>query len=271
MRSPKNNLQGMKFGRLTVLSYIPGTKKKGNKWVCKCDCGNLTEVYHNALTRNVSKSCGCLRKEVSGKTNLQHGITDTRIYKIWEGIKSRCSNSKLSCYKNYGGRGIKVCQEWLHSPTAFYNWAIANGYEENLTLDREDVNGDYTPQNCRWVDYKTQANNKRTNAIYELNGELKTLAQWCDIFGINYFIVHNRLRSGNYTLQEALTEEINSRMYLSHNAKRYVIKGEYLTLREISEKYKIDKNIIKWRIQNGWSDEEVLRKEKGVKRRNVKQ
>lgn len=128
---------------------------------------------------------------MSGKT---HGLSNTRIYKIWECMKYRCSNPNRPEYPNYGGRGIIVCDEWANNFLSFYEWSMSNGYNESLTIDRIDVNGNYEPDNCRWTDMKTQANNT-TRCIYiTYQDKTQTLTQWCEELNLSYDTIRTRLR-----------------------------------------------------------------------------
>lgn len=134
----------------------------------------------------------------------KHGKCNTRLYVIWHSMRGRCHYPSTNQYKNYGGRGIKVCNEWETNFMNFYNWAINNGYEDNLTLDRIDVDGNYEPDNCQWVDMKTQNNKRRSNKYIEYNGEIKTQIQWCEKFNINPTTFLDRLKRG-WTIEQALT------------------------------------------------------------------
>lgn len=179
---------GQRFGKLKVIS-----KGKANgSWICLCDCGNVKEIYGNLLLRGVVKSCGCLFHD----TMTKHGHSNDRIYRIWVGMKQRCFNTKSRLYEYYGARGITVCKEWLDDFMNFYNWSMANGYSDNLSIDRIDSSGNYCPENCRWVTQQTQVNNTRRNTYIEFNGEKKTVAQWSKIKGINTETLYGRVRRG---------------------------------------------------------------------------
>lgn len=127
---------------------------------------------------------------------MKHGQTGTRLYRIWKAMKTRCYNSNFPRYKDYGGRGIAICSEWLNDPCSFFEWAKSNGYNDNLTIDRIDNDGDYTPNNCRWTTKKQQNNNRRTNRFFTFCGVTKTIAQWAEETGINQFTLYDRLEHG---------------------------------------------------------------------------
>lgn len=199
------DLTGQKFGRLTVVEraedYVTKNGKKYTQWLCKCECGNIKIISTSRLKDGTTKSCGCLSKELKTKHNLCY----TRIYEIFCGIKKRCFNKKDKSYKIYGDRGIKVCDEWLDKENGFmnfYNWAINNGYNDDLTIDRIDVNGNYEPSNCRWVSKKEQANNRRTNHYITYNNKTQNLKQWCDELNLNYKTTYNKIKYFNIPFED---------------------------------------------------------------------
>lgn len=159
----KSDLTGKRFGRLVCIHDI-GTKNGGYIWKCICDCGNITYVSVRHLSNGHTKSCGCLRKEGENKGAYLHGLHKTRLYSIWSNMKTRCTNPNAPNYKFYGGKGVSICEEWRHDFRSFYDWSVTNGYEDGLTIDRKDSEGDYCPENCRWItqsENATRANAKR--------------------------------------------------------------------------------------------------------------
>lgn len=206
--SKEVNLIGQKNGRLTCVEYL-GLKKRpdgrNNKiWRCVCDCGKEKIVTTNTF-RN-SQSCGCYKREILH--NLRYkGDYSHLLYGVFRQMQSRCYDSSSQYYKNYGGRGIRVCNEWLgdNGLDNFREWAINNGYRKGLTIDRIDNDRDYSPNNCRWVDMKTQSNNKRNNVCFEMNGTTKTLTQWCEEYNVPFARTEARLMKMGWSLEEALT------------------------------------------------------------------
>lgn len=196
------DISGQKFGRLTVLDKLHNHHKRNTYWLCVCECGNLVEVQGSTLKNGRSKSCGCLLKD----TNTKHGKAHIPLYNVWVSMKQRCYNKCNKRYENYGQRGIAVYDEWKDDFQAFYDWAMSHGYKEGLQIDRIDVNGNYEPNNCRWVDVKTQQRNKSNNKLYTINGVTHCLSEWCETFNLKYDTVHMRLYRG-WSIERALELE----------------------------------------------------------------
>ena len=188
------DLTGKTFGRLTVLSMVKGYHKKYTGCLCECLCGNQKIVRSDLMKNGDTKSCGCLQRENKGQ-ETQNGLSGTRVYDIWCNIIDRCHNSSCRSYHNYGGRGIKVCNEWLEFGQ-FYNWSLSNGYAENLTIERKDVNGNYEPLNCTWIPKSEQNYNKRTTHNITINGITKPMALWAKENGISLQAMYYRIKNG---------------------------------------------------------------------------
>lgn len=205
------DLTGQKFGRLTVIkraeSRISKTGQHKTMFLCKCDCGNEICVSSSNLKSGYVKSCGCYQQECRIKNNTSHGMSKTRLYKIWKGIKRRCINKNYAQFQYYGGRGITICDEWENNYLNFYNWAINNGYDDYLSIDRIDLNRNYEPNNCRWVDKFKQANNKRNNHYITYNGETHTIAEWGNLSFLTPKQIQKRLRLG-WDVQKIFTTPI---------------------------------------------------------------
>lgn len=203
----RRDLTGTRYGKLLVVS-MADNKGRFTQWNCLCDCGNATVVATAHLTNGHTKSCGCLRSETASINFSTHRKSNTRLYRMWRNIKTRCENSKCNHYHLYGGRGIHICDEWRNDFSAFEEWALNHGYQDNLSIDRIDVNGSYTPDNCRFVTMKEQENNKRANHYIYYNGERKTLAELSDEFGIPYDTLLARINSRNWPVERALSAPI---------------------------------------------------------------
>lgn len=204
------DLSGKRFGKLVALERVADHVSAGGakkvRWKCRCDCGNITYVSSGNLKGGHVLSCGCEgSRNIIGKRSTTHGMTQTRLHSIWAGMKRRCYNPHEAKYPDYGGRGIKMCPEWKESFETFYEWSLSHGYERNLSIDRIDVNGDYSPDNCRWATEIEQSNNRRDNLRITYNGKTQTLAQWCQEFGVPYYFFYNRLRRG-WSVERTFTE-----------------------------------------------------------------
>lgn len=204
LKERANKEIGKKYNHWTILEKAESNKYGQAKWLCRCDCGNLRKLYLPYIKNGSSKSCGCCRREFLKNQNIKHGMSNSKIYNIWSSMKGRCYTKTQTAYKHYGGRGIRVCDEWLDKENGFmnfYNWAMQNGYQEGLSIDRINVNGNYEPTNCRWVTKRTQSNNTRRNIYVIYNEENHTLKEWSDLLNLNYKAVFNRYQKG-FSLQE---------------------------------------------------------------------
>ena len=208
------DITGQRFGRLVVLGR--NMEKQGENrhlmWDCICDCGNRTTVSGLHLKDGHTKSCGCLAAESLRTRSITHGKSKTALYHVFLTMHSRCDNPNTKSYHRYGGRGIKVCDEWRRASgfQAFYDWAMRNGYQEGLTIDRIDTDGDYEPSNCRWVTHKVQNNNRKNNRLIEYDGNTYTLSELSEISVVEYTTLQNRLNVG-WDVETAINTPVNCR------------------------------------------------------------
>lgn len=198
------DLSGQKIGRLTVIARVGTSRQREALWLCKCECGNEIIIRGSDVRTRHTISCGCWKRENAKDMLTKHGKRNTRLYHIWSGMKDRCNNPRNIGYNLYGGRGIKVCEEWSQDFMAFYQWASENGYTDKMTIDRIDANGNYCPENCRWETQKAQQNNRRNNHVISFNGGTHTLTEWAEITGIKCSTIYARLKRG-WTIERALT------------------------------------------------------------------
>lgn len=216
MGRPKN-VAGQRFGILTAVELVGKNKNNQSLWRCVCDCGKGTVVKTTDLLQGHTKSCGCLRGNVPSElwrenikhaqtSNIKHGLSKTPLYKMWRNMKYRCYGEGSSAFKWYGARGIRVCDEWRNDFCAFRDWALSNGYvkedatrNNKYTLDRIDVNGNYEPNNCRFVNMRQQSRNRLTNVL--VDGMV--LLDWCKTHGQSYSLVAQRRQRG-WSLEEAV-------------------------------------------------------------------
>lgn len=197
------DISGKIFGRLKVVCHIGKNKSGAYLWKCICECGNEVIVTGNSLRSGETKSCGCYRKEVTSHLSKKHGMSYTRIHQIWLNMRNKCTNKHHGDYLYYGNRGIKVCDEWQEFKP-FYDWSMNNNYTEKLTLDRIDVNGDYEPSNCRWVNRKVQANNTRRNIFLTYENKTHTISEWADILKVSPKLINDRLNKLGWTFKEVV-------------------------------------------------------------------
>ncbi|EWS54333.1 hypothetical protein X551_02874 [Methylibium sp. T29] len=196
----QHDVSGHRFGRLVALEPV-GRRSKNTLWRCSCDCGALTDVSLASLRTSNTRSCGCLKRQLTSDTFRTHGKTDSPIYRSWSSMIQRCTTPTNHRWGLYGGRGIKVCDRWFE----FANFAADMGERPaGTSLDRIDVDGDYEPRNCRWATQKMQARNTRRTVYYELDGRRLPLIEWSEIYGQSYDVVRSRVRDG-WELERALT------------------------------------------------------------------
>jgi len=211
----KVNLAGQKFGRLLVLYDTGERKNKHVVWHCRCDCGNEVDARGDNLTSGLARSCGCYNRERVAEVQATHGMSRHGgahpVYWVWHGMLQRCKNPNDKRYKYYGGRGITVCDEW-HDAEKFIGWAVLNGWEKGLTLDRIDNNGNYKPDNCRWVTRKVQSRNMRSNHLIAFNGKTQTIAEWAEEIGINGSTLYNRINVSGWPIERALAEPVKQHL-----------------------------------------------------------
>lgn len=191
-------LHGERFGKLTAKTIDHIGPAGHTYWLCECDCGNYTIVRASHLKSGNVASCGC----AGGRRT--HGKSKSRLYRIWNNMKQRCFNPNSAEYHLYGLRGVSVCKEWLDSFEHFHEWAVANGYQDDLSIDRIDNNGPYAPWNCRWATAREQANNTRKTRFITYNGETRSMAEWSRTLGIKQSTLNMRINKYRWSVEEAL-------------------------------------------------------------------
>jgi len=203
------DLSGLKTGMLTVTNTYESrklgvtVKKIKTFWKCNCECGNSVFMRMDWLTSGRAKNCGCINsKGVIGK--YFHGHTKTRLYVTWNDMKQRCSSPNNRNYHKYGARGIRVCEEWLYNFEVFLEWASENGYEDNLTIERINNNGNYEPSNCRWITNKEQQQNKRTTVCATVRNTTKNIRFWSDLSGFPHASIGKAMKNGKETMEQYL-------------------------------------------------------------------
>lgn len=199
-----NKYVGRKFNCLTVLRIAGKNKYNRPIYECQCECGKKTLIEATKVKNGVIKSCGCLQRKMAGKHLEKHGLSKTRIYTIWNSMKARCYDHNNSRFYAYGAKGIAVCNEWREDFQAFYDWAMANGYHDDLSIDRKNVNGNYEPSNCRWSTDVEQANNTTRNRYVTYQGKTMTVSEWARHFGFNYKYFYEKLKKCDWTMEKLL-------------------------------------------------------------------
>lgn len=249
------DLSGQRFHRWTVLSREPNRIDAHGHikviWLCQCDCGTTRCIDAGSLRSGVSKSCGCYKSEVTANRNRKWKHTDGRLHGIWKNMIDRCYRPTCSEYKNYGGRGVTVCDGWKDSFDEFYEWAYSHGYQSDLTIDRIDVNDSYSPTNCRWADRKTQANNRTNNLWIEYNGQRQTAQQWADQTGLQAQLIAQRIENG-WSVADALTKPVQQKTYT------ITVDGVTRTPGEWGELIGLSADAILRRLRLGWSPKRAV-------------
>lgn len=201
------DISNMRFGRLVAIKPVGKDKYHQTLWLCKCDCGKECTTNTNRLCRGKTKSCGCLKNEGN---NLKHGMCYSRLWRIYSQMKGRCYRKSHERYLDYGGRGITICNEWMGDSgfQNFVEWALSHGYSDNLTIDRINNDKEYSPENCRWADRKTQGRNTRRNHLLSVDGKTKTMAEWSEETGIHYSVIMQRINKLGWSAKDVVTKEV---------------------------------------------------------------
>ena len=199
---------GQTFGKWTVIGAAISSPK-GRFHQCACECGKERMVANTGLTLGKSRSCGCM-VGVAARAKATHGDSirgKVTPYSTWQGMKTRCTNPQVECYKHYGGRGITICAEWLASYEAFKSWAVANGWSPELELDRRDTNGNYCPNNCRWVTHAVNMSNCRNARHVTAWGETKSVSEWADDprCAVSRSVLSDRLKKNLWSAEQVIS------------------------------------------------------------------
>jgi hypothetical protein len=244
------DLVGQRFGRLLVVSRVGNDKRGEVLWNCKCDCGNTTVVLSSNLRKGGTKSCGCYKEELFAKgLHTTHGMCGTPTYSSWQNILQRCNNENSTFYYRYGGRGIKVCDEWLKFDNFYRDMGEC---PDTGTIDRIDNDGNYCKENCRWATQKTNSRNKSNNVNITYAGKTQCVAAWEEELGFNYGTLWNRLYTFKWSLEKAMTEPvINQKGKINFN-------GKYQTLTAHARDHGVNRTTVDARLLQGYTLEEAL-------------
>lgn len=214
-------MTGNRFGKLTVIEFAGYGSSHKTQWLCKCDCGNTIITKGNNLKNGHTQSCGCLAKESKRNACKTHGLRNHPLYHTWLNIKDRCSNHNNSHYKYYGGRGINICEEWRNDFKKFYDWAITNGYSQGLSIERIDVNKDYSHDNCTWITMREQARNKTTTIkIEKEDGKFISVSELAKELGMAESSIYGRLQRNEPVARE--------RQERKRKVIQYTLSGEFV-------------------------------------------
>lgn len=246
---------GMKYGDLKVvgadMSYIEKTYNS-NRWLFECECGKVISEMPSRVISGHKKSCGCRKS----KQQIKHGLYSDPFYHTWWSMMQRCSNPKHHNYQRYGGRGIKVCAEWLNL-AVFVEWAHSTypNSNERFTLDRINNNEGYSPENCRWATAKTQMNNRRKTACATINGETKSISEWCEIYNMPHQVVLSRIRCMKWDALKALTTPVT---HFDERGALIEINGMQKSIKAWCEEYGILRTTVYGRMRKGMSAKDAI-------------
>lgn len=253
----KLDLTGKQFSDWTVL-YEDSPAGNRRRWMCRCVCGTEKSVWQGNLTQGKSHGCGCVTRMQFGERARKHGKRHTKLYNIWSLMRRRCYDEADASYKNYGARGITVCEEWLGEDgfQNFWDWSYANGYDEDAprgkcTIDRIDVNGRYSPDNCRWVDMRVQARNKQHNRLVEFGDDVMPLVEFCEKYGVSMSLAFERFQRGWSPAEVMFFNPKDMNGSIEYN-------GEVNTARGWARRYGIPKSTFQYRITHGWTFEQAI-------------
>ncbi len=212
-----NDLSGNRYDMLYVIRRVDNSSDGYVQYLCQCDCGNYKIIKADNLRNGNTHSCGCLKKKMMAEKQFKHGSSggrhgqSTRLYRIWRGMLSRCYTKSATEYDRYGGRGISVCDDWRYDYCSFMDWAMSNGYSDDLTIDRINNDSDYSPDNCRWVPFEKQLLNKSNNRLLSFNGQIKTITEWANEYNIDRRLLGSRIDRYGWPIDKALTTPVRSR------------------------------------------------------------
>lgn len=260
----RTDMTGQVFGRLTVLEYSHSTHNGGHSyWKCQCECGNIITTVRARLKDGRTRSCGCLQRDLAkerySKPNRRIGETrkKTPEYTCWQNIKTRCFNPSTNSFKNYGERGITICDEWRDNFDQFFE-DMGTRPSPKHSVERKDNSLPYSKENCVWALPVTQVRNRRITRKFSMNGVELPIGEWCEKYNANYNVVYNRVAALGWDLEEALTTPVYGKNNSGPKGREYQIGLMTLTIAEWSKLYNIYAPLVRQRIKNGWNIEEAL-------------
>lgn len=250
MNKPED-LTGRRFGELVCLKLLQKrSAAERSRWLCRCDCGGTAKVFATNLKKGNTATCGCRVRRGA------HGKSKSPLYKVWSSMKHRCSNPNNAHYKNYGGRGVSVCDDWVEF-APFYKWAISSGYEKGLTLERKNNDGNYSPKNCTWIPKPAQSLNRRTNLKIDLRGEVVDLKTACRRLGLNYGMVRNRIKNLGWSIEAALKTPKTPRN--RYRAKLITFSGKTLSIAEWAREMGVEYKALYGRLYRGSAIDDIAK------------